>query len=433
MRTTQLIGRSEALIEARRCLGCYDAPCSQACPANVNVPGFIRRLLDDNLEGAGELLFQSCPLATTCGLACPTIDLCEGACTLNQMGQTAVRIGSLQAHVAASCTTPDAVKQPEKPSRVAVVGGGPGGLGCAVQLRRDGHEVHLFDRSDILGGLVDRVIPHHRLPHGVVHHDLKRIKDTGIVLHLNQEVDQTLAEQLYHDFDAVFVGSGLSSLRMLSIAGADSAGVHSAMDYLEQARQNAKDELAPPDLGEQVIVIGGGNVALDAAVMAKRSGAERVIVLYRRTKDQMPGWESEYLEAASLGVEFRWLSVVTQINSVQDDIQSVDVQTMKLTARASDGRRGVAPADAVPTYNLLCDSVIMALGQALDATLLDHFGIEAAKDGTIATDPSTFQTTAAKIFAGGEAATGGATIVYSLNQGMRAGQAIDKWLQERRA
>ena len=165
MRTTQLIGYSEALIEAQRCLGCYDPPCTQACPANVNIPGFIRRLAEDNLAGAGELLYSSCPLATTCGLACPTLDLCEGACTLSKMGQTAVRIGSLQTYVASHYLQPEHIGLLHRPSKVAIIGGGPSGLGCAVQLRRLGHDVAIFDRGALLGGLVDRVIPHHRLPH----------------------------------------------------------------------------------------------------------------------------------------------------------------------------------------------------------------------------------------------------------------------------
>ena len=429
MRTTHLIGYSEAMIEAQRCLGCYDAPCSLACPAHVNVPGFIHRLAEENLAGAGELLFSSCPLATTCGLACPTLDLCEGACTLSKMGQTPVRIGSLQTFVASQYTQLDDREELDGPSRVAVIGGGPSGLGCAAQLRRLGYEVHLYDRAALLGGLVDRVIPHHRLPREVVDFDLTRIRQSGVVLHLGQNVDQSAVRELLDSSDAIFVGTGLSNTRTLTVPGVESEGVISALDYLDRARQSEKREAGVPSLGQQVVVVGGGNVALDAAVMAKKLGAERVIVLYRRTKDEMPGWESEYIEAATLGVEFRWLSVVQEINSLHGKLQSVAVQSMKLSNPGADGRRKVVPDTQVPAYVLRCDSVVLALGQIIDPVLLDHLGLSLSEQGTVPVNEATYQTENPRLFCAGEAVSGGATIVYSMSQGMAAGRAMHAWLQ----
>ena len=429
MRTTQLIGTSEALIEAQRCLACYDAPCSQACPAQVNIPGFIRRLGENNLVGAGELLYASCPLAATCGLACPTSDLCEGACTLSKMGQTPVRIGSLQTYVASQYMQSEMIGALDSPSKVAVIGGGPSGLGCAVHLRRLGHEVDIFDRGVLLGGLVDRVIPHHRLPNEVIDFDLARIKDGGVSVHLEQDIDQQRVQELLNTFDAVFVGTGLSDSRTLTAPGVESEDVHSALLYLDRARQSEKGSADAPDLGKQVVVIGGGNVALDAAVMAKKLGADRVIVLYRRTKDQMPGWETEYIEAATLGVEFRWLSVVQEIKSQQGKLQSVLVQTMKLAAPGADGRRKVEPDPDTLAYELRCDSVVLALGQVIDPALPEHMGLTLSGNGTVPVDDVTYQTENPKVFSAGEVVSGGATVVYSMSQGMAAGRAMHAWLQ----
>lgn len=431
MRATRVIGHSEALIEAQRCLDCYDAPCTAACPVHVDVPGFIRRLCEDNLEGAGDLLYSSCPLAVTCGLACTTKDLCEGACTLNQMGQAPIRIGSLQAYVASSFNLQDVDGTLPTASRVAIIGGGPSGIGCAVQLRRFGYEVHIFDKADILGGLVDRVIPHYRLPHKAIAHDLKRITESGVVLHLEHVVEEENAQNLLHDYDAVFIGSGLSKTRTLSVSGMDVNGVYSALDYLDKARHAAKYQEDPPGLGQVVVIVGGGNVALDAAVMAKNLGAERVIVLYRRSKKEMPGWESEYLEAAKLGVEFRWLSVIKQILSVNGRVKAVEVQSMCFNGEDVDGRRKVEPLIDIPTYQLLCDSVVLALGQVIDQSLMEDFGISFTEQITIPVSQITYQTENPKIFAGGEAVSGGTNIVNSLSQGMSAGRAIHKWLQKR--
>ncbi len=172
-RSGMILNESHALMEAGRCLGCHEAPCTQACPAGVDVPGFIRRFLDGNLQGAGALIYQNCPLGATCGMACPTDILCEGACVLQKASQRAVQIGALQTYVALQYKDSGSIVRPDRPARVAVIGAGPAGLGCAVALRRQGHLVDLFDRQEQLTGLVDRVIPAYRLPAGIVAHDLR--------------------------------------------------------------------------------------------------------------------------------------------------------------------------------------------------------------------------------------------------------------------
>ena len=430
MRTTRVISQAEAMVEAQRCLGCFDAPCMQACPAGVPIPAFIRRLREENFQGAGELIYQACPLAATCGTACPTDVLCEGACVLKNLGQTPIHIGSLQTFTASQYHHSDEVAANPHPARVAVIGAGPSGLGCAVQLARLGHQVHVFDSADILSGLVDRVIPAHRLPHQVVAVDLQRLYGMGIEFHLHEKIGKGQAGQLVETHDAVYIGAGLGNLVQFTARGADLPGVQSAMEYLEQARQYANGAAKRPATGRRVVVIGGGNVALDAAVMARRLGAERVIVLYRRTKEEMPGWESEYLEAAALGVEFRWLSIVEEVIGTGDGVSAVRVASMRLGEAGTDGRRKVHPDPEAGSHLLPCDQVIHALGQALDPAAATAFGLEISAHSTILVDALTHQAGQTRLFAGGECVSGGSTIVNSMSQGMKTAKAIHQWWLE---
>lgn len=430
MRTTELINRSQAILEAQRCLGCHDAPCMQACPAKVAVPLFIRRFREGNLEGAGEALYDACPLAATCGLACPTMVLCEGACVLRAAKQNPVRIGALQAHIAGQYFRSEPGAADANPGRIAVVGGGPAGIGCAVSLRRLGHAVDVFDRQEFLGGLVDRVIPPHRLPGEVVAWDLSRLAKSGIHFKLGQDIDPQRFAQLQTEYNAVFVGVGLSAAETLAVPCMQLQGVVAALDYLEQARRYTRNEADPPDLGDCVVVIGGGNVALDAAVTAKRLSAGRVIVLYRRSMTEMPGWETEYLEAASLGVEFRWLSTVERILGTDGKVSAVMVVPMRFTATEKGGRRWVESDPDAQPYALLCDAVLVALGQKLEREFAQAAGLTVNGNGVIETDEHTFRTSLPKVFSAGESASGGATIVYCLSRGMAAGRAIDRWLKE---
>lgn len=422
----------EAMVEAQRCLDCFEPSCMQACPAHVNVPAFIKRLQEDNIDGAGEIIYDACPLGFICGLACPTSDLCEGACVLNKSGQTPIRIGALQAFVTSNYEPSENLGNNRSRKAVAVIGAGPSGLGCAIQLKRMGFEVEVFEKSKSIGGLADRVIPFHRLPSRAIDRDVNRLKEAGIKFHLGIKIDKENSKTLFEGFDAIFIGTGLSADKEYWVEGMEipADGIFSAMDYLDLARKYEEGTIDLPKLGKRVVVIGGGNVALDAAVLAKRLGSEQVIVLYRRSKDEMPGWESEYLEATELGVEFRWLSSVISVTIKIGKLQSVNVQQMRFTETQRDGRRGIEPDLEFPNYALPCDSLIYALGQTLDASIADHFGIEALNKSGIQVDLSTYHTNIPKVFAAGEVVSGGATIVYSMSQGMAAGRSIGRWLLE---
>jgi glutamate synthase (NADPH/NADH) small chain len=428
LRTTTNFGFSQALVEAQRCLSCYQAPCTHACPAGVDVPGFIRRFREDNLRGASELIYESCPLGCTCGTACPTSVLCEGACVLAQLGQTPIRIGSLQAFITASSPLEESPSRQKYQGKVAIIGAGPAGIGCAVQLNRLGIQADIFERDAQPGGMVTRVIPAHRLPAEPMDTDLMRLQHSGIHFLYNQIINTEKLNQLRNEYDAIFAGVGLAGENQPHIVGTQAAGVYPALEFLQQARLAALGDGTLPQIGNRVLVVGGGNVALDAAVVAKRLGAKQVLVIYRRSKDEMPGWESEYLEACSLGVEFRWLSVIDEIVIDQNQLQAVKIGQMRFVSSSVGGRRWVESDPAIAPYTMPCDTLIFALGQTLEEGIQEILSFE--KDTLLLpVNEGSFQTPRPGLFAAGEAVSGGSTIVACMSAGMAAAQEIAQFLQ----
>ena len=428
-RIYQIINHSHALFEAQRCLGCFEAPCRAACPAGVNVPGFIKRFREDNPVGAAELIYSACPLGAVCGMACPTAMLCEGACVLNHLGQTPIRIGDLQAHITTTAPVTERICSPTKNKRVAIIGAGPSGLGCAIQLRRYGYFVDVFDEKSSPAGLIDWVIPHHRLPHSIVAADVQRMIDADVRFHMDCHINPSDLRKLLDEYDAVFLGIGLTGEGTLDVPGNDAEGVIPALHFLEKARIAAVRNTLAPAVPKRVVVLGGGNVALDAAVVAKRLGAEQVILLYRRSELEMPGWESEYFEATSLGVEFRWLTIVRLVIQSAGQVCGVQIQPMHFVSSGETGRRWVEPDPSQPTYDLPCEMVIPALGQSLDKALVEAFALPVTSNGLLTTATGSLQTRIEKLFSGGEAVSGGATIIQSLKMGMTAGDEIHTWIE----
>jgi NADPH-dependent glutamate synthase beta subunit-like oxidoreductase len=297
-----------------------------------------------------------------------------------------------------------------------------------VQLNRLGIQADIFERNDHPGGMATRVIPAHRLPAEPMQTDLMRLQNSGIRFHFNQDINAEKFNQLGNDYDAIFAGVGLAGENQPHLAGTHSAGVYAALEFLQQARLTTLADGTPPQIGNRVLVVGGGNVALDAAVVAKRLGADQVLVIYRRSKDEMPGWESEYLEACSLGVEFRWLSVIDEIMTDQDQLQAVKIGQMRFVSSSMGGRRWVERDPEIAPYTLPCDTLIFALGQTLEEGIQDVLGLQ--KDSALLPiKEGSFQTPIPGLFAAGEAVSGGSTIVACMSAGMSAAREIAQFLQ----
>jgi glutamate synthase (NADPH/NADH) small chain len=414
-----------AIREADRCLGCYEAPCIFGCPTRINIPEFIGRIRTENLEGAYQTLVQANPLPAICGLVCPTEYLCEGQCVHTKLSGRPVAIAALQRFVCNQAQTKE-ILESTREAKVAVVGGGPGGIACALGLRRLGYPVDLFDAHQKPGGLLNYSIPNYRLPDSAVANELTRLVHSGIRFYQGEAVEAGRLRSLIAEYQAVYLGIGLSGSKEMLTPGSQLKGVWSALDYLERMRRVGRSECQPPDLKERVVVIGGGNVALDAACVAANMGARNVTVIYRRTHKEMPAWESEFQDALGLGVEFRWLADVDEILGEAGGTVAVRLHAMRLLSdRDSSGRLRVEPI-AGSEEVFACDAVILAVGQALEFEGLASLGIEIDADGLIKTDPQTSQTSHPKVFAGGDAIRGGSYVVQAIADGMSAARAIHR-------
>jgi len=420
----------QAMAEASRCLFCFEAPCSGACPSGVDVAGFIRRIRTGNFTGAHRLIWEANVLGGVCGRVCPTQHLCEEACSYTELARP-IEIGALQAF---ACGFPLAEGGPGKRRtgpRVAVIGAGPAGLAAAAELVRRGYRPTVFERGPEAGGQARWAILEPKLPRGVLESEVGHLKSLGVTFRYNRRSSQSLGAQglRRQGFKAVFLGLGLPGDYRLDIPGVECEGVGWGRDLLRRlagARTAAERRSIRP--GRRVVVVGGGNVAVDTATAARRLGARKVLVVSLEGPTEMPAYPSEIQSAWSMGVEFRTRSRLTDIEGgARGRVRGVRGVEIDWT---TPGR--FVPSNAVDVpgteFALPADRVYLAVGQCPDLRIPDLWGAAVDRRGLIKVNRRTGQTSVPGIFAGGDAVSGGATVVQAIAEGKRAAAGIDRYL-----
>ena len=427
----------EATLEATRCLNCKNPRCVAACPVGIQIPNFISALMNGDIKGAADVIAQDSSLPSICGRVCPQESQCEGSCILGIKGES-VAIGKLERFVGDwRLNNPQSVTLPEKNGKkVAIVGSGPAGLACASDLAKLGYEVTVFEALHEVGGVLVYGIPEFRLPKSaVVAKEIESVRRLGVQFETDVIVGRTVTVDSLLDeegFDAVFVGSGAGLPRFMGIEGENLNGVLSANEFLTRANlMRAYDDQydTPIYVGKRVVVVGGGNVAMDAVRTAKRLGAEATIV-YRRSETELPARVEEVHHAKEEGIEFRMLTNPTRILGDEKGwVTGINCVAMELGEPDASGRRSpieVAGSD----FEIACDVVIMALGTSPNPLIASTTSnLDTTRRGCIVADEAG-QTSRPGVFAGGDAVTGAATVILAMGAGRKAAKAIDEYLNK---
>ncbi len=421
---------AQALAEASRCLFCHDAPCVKACPTEIDVPQFIRQILTGNPRGSAKTILTANILGHSCARVCPTSVLCEGACVLNAEGREPVKIGKLQRYavdpVIASGTQLFKAGAANG-YKVALVGGGPASLSCAVELRKRGYETVIFDANPQPGGLNTYGIAAYKMRLADVQKEIEMVRSLGVEIRCNTAVghDVTLA-QLERDFDAIFLGIGLGATDDLHIPGEELEGCRDAISFIEETKSRNFGEV---QLAKRIAVIGGGNTAIDVVTAARRLGAEEVYMVYRRGPAEMSAFEYEYELARKDMVLFWWQAMPVRI--VDDGNGRVAALECIRTERGSADARGRTSFAPVPgtEFRLDVGMVVKALGQKRKTDFLQEIARLELKNGCIVVDAATMRTSNPKYFAGGDCVNGGGEVVDAVAHGKKAASGIHEALE----
>jgi glutamate synthase (NADPH/NADH) small chain len=377
-----------AIVEAQRCLYCFDAPCAAACPTHIDVPKFIKKIASGNLRGSAETILDANVLGLSCSRVCPVEVLCEGACVMQRYNRQPIEIGLLQRHAMDWFYdhSPRIAPGPENGKHVACIGAGPASLACAAELRRHGFRVTVFDRNPLAGGLNTYGVAQYKLRPGDSLKEVELVRQMGVTFRLGEEVNDSTEGE----FDAFFLGVGLGAMHRLNVPGENLLGVIDALRFI------ALYKTGYPQIARRVVVIGAGNTAIDAAIAAKKLGAEQVHLVYRRGEADMSAFATEYEHAKLEGIEFHWNRNITRIVG-----------------------KTVVEAIDCGNWRLACDMVIPAIGQSPLKKLLEVCGEVNRETG---------QTRHPKYFAGGDFINGGREVVDAVADGKRAALGIKKWL-----
>lgn len=430
----------EAALEASRCLNCKNPRCVGSCPVHINIPDFIHHIATGNIAAAAATIAADSSLPSVCGRVCPQESQCEGSCVLGIKSEP-VAIGKLERFVgdwaianAGNLPSPEIEKNGK---RVAIVGSGPAGLACASDLARLGYEVKIFEALHEVGGVLVYGIPEFRLPkEKIVAKEVDALRRLGVEIETDVIVGRTLTIDDLLDnqgYDAVFIGSGAGLPRFMGIEGENLNGVFSANEFLTRANlMHAYDSRfdTPIYTGHKVVVVGGGNVAMDAVRTARRLGAESVIV-YRRSEAELPARAEEVHHAKEEGIEFRMLTNPVRIlDDGKGWVKGIECVEMELGEPDASGRRSPVVKEG-SNFNIDCDVVIMALGTSPNPLIKSTTkGLETNRRGCIVADEEG-RTTREGVFAGGDAVTGAATVILAMGAGRKAAKAIDEYIKSR--
>ncbi len=438
---------SQVKIESLRCIDCKNAPCIKGCPVGINIPGFIKKAAEGKFAESVAIIRESSMLPAICGRVCPQESQCQLTCTVGKSLKSvdkAVNIGRIERYVADWESANNARQRPEVKEesgfKVGVVGSGPASITAAADLRREGHEVVMFEALHKAGGVLVYGIPEFRLPKSIVQEELDALYDMGVKIEMNYLVGRTgkVDELLNNEgFDALFIGSGAGLPRFLNIEGENLVGVFSANEYLTRSNlMRAYDKMragTPLYNSKHVAVFGGGNVAMDAARTAKRLGAQSVTIVYRRTANELPARKEEIEHAHEEGIKFMYLYSPTKIvGDEKGRVKQVELLKMELGEPDESGRR--SPVEIPNSEQLFdFDTVIVAIGNNSNP-LIERTtkGLEVNRWGNIVVDEDTGATSIEGVYAGGDIVLGSATVILAMGQGRKAAKAMNQYLANKR-
>ncbi len=428
----------EAVIEAERCLQCPKPPCIEGCPVNVDIPGFIKAIRERDFDRAIKIMKNTNSLPAITGRVCPQETQCEERCVLGKKFEP-VAIGRLEAFIA-DWEAKRGIKIPEKPKplniKVAVVGAGPAGLTCAADLSKMGYDVTIFESLHLPGGVLTYGIPEFRLPKSIVEREVNYIKDLGVKIQYNVVVGRTVTvDDLFREgYKAIFIGTGAGAPRFMKIPGENLLGIYSANEYLTRVNLMKAYKFpeydTPIKRGKVVAVIGAGNVAMDAARTALRMGAEKVMIVYRRTEKEMTARLEEYHHAKEEGIEFHWLTTpVRYIGDEEGWVKEMEVIKNKLGEPDESGRRRPVPIPG-SEFRMKVDMVIVAIGTVPNPLVAKTTGLKTGRHGVVIADENG-RTSREGVWAGGDIVTGAATVILAMGAGKKAAKDIDRYLKEK--
>ena len=431
----------EAVNEATRCLNCKNRPCVSGCPVSVKIPDFIAKVKDGDFIGAYKVIRDTNSLPAVSGRVCPQERQCESKCVRGIKGEP-VAIGRLERFCADyAMKHPELLEKDEKPAsnghKIAVVGAGPASLTCAGDLAKLGYKVTVFEAFHTAGGVLMYGIPEFRLPKAIVQKEIDGLKELGVEIMTNMVIGKVLSiDEIMEDgYEAVFVGSGAGLPRFMGIEGEALVGVYSANEYLTRInlmKAYLDDYDTPIRKSKSVAVVGGGNVAMDAARSAMRLGAEKVYIVYRRSMDELPARKEEVHHAMEEGIEFMLLNNPTKVLGDENgNVTGIECVKMELGEPDASGRR--RPVEIPGSEFVLdVDTVIMSIGTSPNPLIRSTTpGVEANKHGCLIVNEETNQTTKEGVYAGGDAVTGAATVILAMGAGKKAAASIDEYIKSK--